>query len=175
MIGLSLLPSTHPNPFQRKLVRSSISCYGDFNLVKGRSQGFASAPSNWPPFSDSLSLRLHASLAFNLAAETQLVGSLSKRHAVTNFLASTACKHTISGSVSPGYSPYFSPFLRSTGALSVFHPYLALRGGPRCFNQDSTCPGLLRIPITCNVISNTGFSPSAIALSRDILLTTLRV
>ena len=46
LIGLSLLPSAHPNPFQRKLVRPSIARYGDFSLAKGRSQGFASAPTD---------------------------------------------------------------------------------------------------------------------------------
>ena len=43
LIGLSLLPSPHPEAFQRLLVRSSIPCYRDFNLDKGRSLGFASA------------------------------------------------------------------------------------------------------------------------------------
>ena len=43
LIGLSLLPTTHPEAFQRLLVRSSIPCYRNFNLVMGRSLGFASA------------------------------------------------------------------------------------------------------------------------------------
>ena len=43
LIGLSLLPSPHPEAFQRLLVRSSIRRYPDFNLDKGRSLGFASA------------------------------------------------------------------------------------------------------------------------------------
>ena len=42
LIGLSLLPSPHPEAFQRLLVRSSNRCYPAFNLVKGRSLGFAS-------------------------------------------------------------------------------------------------------------------------------------
>lgn len=42
LIGLSLLPSPHPEAFQRLLVRSSIQCYPYFNLDKGRSLGFAS-------------------------------------------------------------------------------------------------------------------------------------
>ena len=42
-ISLSPLPSAHPEAFQRLLVRSSIPCYRDFNLAKGRSLGFASA------------------------------------------------------------------------------------------------------------------------------------
>ena len=58
LIGLSLLPSPHPEAFQRLLVRSSIPCYRDFNLDKGRSLGFASASVDYSPVSDSLSLRL---------------------------------------------------------------------------------------------------------------------
>ena len=47
LIGLSPLPTTHPKTFQRLLVRSSIECYLNFNLVMGRSQGFASTPTNF--------------------------------------------------------------------------------------------------------------------------------
>ena len=60
LIGLSLLPSPHPEAFQRLLVRTSIRCYPDFILDKGRSLGFASATHDLTPFSDSLSLRLRA-------------------------------------------------------------------------------------------------------------------
>ena len=42
LIGLSLLPSSHPKAFQRLPVRSSSGCYPTFNLLKGRSLGFAS-------------------------------------------------------------------------------------------------------------------------------------
>ena len=58
LISLSPLPTTHPKTFQRLLVRSSILCYQNFNLVMGRSQSFASTPTNYTPYSDSLSLRL---------------------------------------------------------------------------------------------------------------------
>ena len=43
LIGLSPLPTVHPETFQRLSVRSSIACYRNFNLTMGRSQGFASA------------------------------------------------------------------------------------------------------------------------------------
>ena len=46
LIGLSPLSTVHPNTFQRILVRSSISCYRDFNLTMDRSQGFASTTTN---------------------------------------------------------------------------------------------------------------------------------
>ena len=47
LISLSPLPSSHPKTFQRQLVRSSMSCYGNFNLLKGRSLGFASTPTDY--------------------------------------------------------------------------------------------------------------------------------
>ena len=47
LISLSPLPSSHPKTFQRQLVRSSMSCYGHFNLLKGRSLGFASTPTDY--------------------------------------------------------------------------------------------------------------------------------
>ncbi len=74
----------------------------------------------------------------------QLVGSLCKRHAVAPYDAPTACKRTVSGSLSLPCSGCFPPFPHGTGPLSVFRLYLALRDGPRGFRQDSTCPALLR-------------------------------
>ena len=61
LIGLSLLPSAHPEAFQRLSVRTSIWRYPDFILAKGRSLGFASTAHDSTPYSDSLSLRLHVS------------------------------------------------------------------------------------------------------------------
>ena len=46
LIGLSPLPTLHPETFQRLSVRSSKTCYRFFNLNMGRSQGFASSASN---------------------------------------------------------------------------------------------------------------------------------
>ena len=57
--------------------------------------------------------------------------------------APTACRRTVSGSISPFYSKCFSPFLHSTCSLSVFQEYLALEDGPPIFRQDFTCPALL--------------------------------
>ena len=47
LISLSPLPSSHPKTFQRQTVRSSSWCYPTFNLLKGRSLGFASTPSDY--------------------------------------------------------------------------------------------------------------------------------
>ncbi len=46
LISLSPLPSSHPKTFQRQRVRSSMLCYQHFNLLKGRSLGFASTTTN---------------------------------------------------------------------------------------------------------------------------------
>src|SRR5690606_31939170 len=85
----------------------------------------------------------------NLASEEQLVGSLCKRHAVTRSAllrrAPTACRHTVSGTISLPYSGCFSPFPHGTCSLSVFQEYLALPDGSGWFRQDFSCPALLRI------------------------------
>ena len=47
LIGLSPLPTGHPKTFQRLPVRSSTSFYRGFNLPMGRSQGFASTPTDF--------------------------------------------------------------------------------------------------------------------------------
>ena len=57
--------------------------------------------------------------------------------------ASTACRHSVSGSISLPSSGCFSPFPHGTRPLSVTEEYLALEGGPPTFRQDFTCPALL--------------------------------
>ena len=61
--------------------------------------------------------------------------------------APTACRHMVSGTISLLCSRCFSPFLHSTGSLSVSREYLALPDGPGRFTQNSSCSALLRIPL----------------------------
>ena len=61
---------------------------------------------------------------------------------------------------------FFSPFPHGTCSLSVNREYLALRDGPRRFQQDSSCPAVLRIHFRDYSISLTGLSPSLANLSR---------
>ena len=61
--------------------------------------------------------------------------------------APTACRRTVSGTLSLFCSKCFSPFPHGTGSLSVSREYLALPDGPGGFTQDSSCPALLRIPL----------------------------
>ena len=60
-------------------------------------------------------------------------------------LAPTACKRTVSGTISLPCSGYFSPFPYGTGSLSVSEEYLALPDGAGRFTQDFSGPALLRI------------------------------
>jgi hypothetical protein len=57
---------------------------------------------------------------------------------------STACRHTVSGTLSLPSQGCFSPFPHGTGSLSVANEYLALPDGPGGFPRDSTCPAVLR-------------------------------
>ena len=56
----------------------------------------------------------------------------------------TACRHTVSGTISLPSQGFFSPFPHGTGSLSVAREYLALRHGRRRFPRDFSCPVVLR-------------------------------
>ena len=58
-------------------------------------------------------------------------------------MAPTACKRTVSGTISLSGQEFFSPFPHGTGSLSVTGEYLALPGGPGGFIRDFSCPALL--------------------------------
>ena len=51
----------------------------------------------------------------------------------------------VSGSISPRYSRYFSPFPHGTGSLSVSQEYLALADGTAQFKGNFPGSPLLRI------------------------------
>ena len=168
LISLSPLPSSHPKTFQRLPVRSSIWCYPNFNLLKGRSLGFASTPT------DSIALlRLAFAsalriLALNLASESNSQVHYAKgTPSLRRIGAPTACKHMVSGSISLLCSRFFSPFPHGTGSLSVSGEYLALPDGPGEFIQDFSCPALLRILLSNYNYTCTGLSPSMIDLSKS--------
>src|SRR5690349_10560990 len=59
--------------------------------------------------------------------------------------APTACRRTVSGTISLPCLGYFSPFPYGTGSLSVSEEYLALPDGAGGFRQDFSGPALLRI------------------------------
>ena len=61
----------------------------------------------------------------------------------------TACRHTVSGTLSPPSSGYFSPFPHGTCSLSVAGKYLGLDDGPPRFPPGFTCPVVLRNSLRC--------------------------
>ena len=79
----------------------------------------------------------------------------------------TACRRTVSGSISLPFLGFFSPFPHGTSSLSVSQQYLALADGPARFTQDYSCPALLRIPLSITSITCTGLSPSSACLSKQ--------
>ncbi len=144
LISLSPLPSTHPEAFQRLSVRSSSQCYLTFNLAKVLRLAFASA----------------AGLkTLNLAGKSNSQVHYAKGTPSQHKAAPTACRHMVSGTISLFYSKCFSPFLHSTGSLSVSQEYLALPDGPGRFTQNFTCSALLRIPLGSNSIRIRGYHP----------------
>ena len=93
---------------------------------------------------------------------------------------STACKRTVSGTLSLPALGCFSPFPHGTGSLSVASKYLALGNGLPSFPRGFTCPAVLG---NCfqedRDVLLTGLSPSLVVRSRSLRLrydfVTLRV
>ena len=84
---------------------------------------------------------------------------MQKARCYSIYGAPTACKRMVSGSISPPYSGYFSPFLHSTGALSVSRVYLALPDGAGKFKRGVSDPALLRIPLTNKTLPLRDYHP----------------
>ena len=91
----------------------------------------------------------------------------ARRHQNLTVSTPTACRHTVSGTISLPYSGYFSPFPYGTGSLSVSVEYLALPDGTGRFTQDFSGPALLRIPLTYNNLCVRGFHPLWLSIPRD--------
>jgi hypothetical protein len=172
LISLSPLPSAHPSCFQPTLVRTSIRCYPYFILAKGRSPRFASIPSD----SNARFRLAFAAARLRLTSPLRITSRLIMQKARGQAFPSpcgsghsppTACRHTVSGTISLPSQGCFSPFPHGTGSLSVAREYLALRDGPRRFPRDFTCPAVLRyLPSEPAALSSTGLSPSLAGLSR---------
>ena len=96
------------------------------------------------PCSDSLSLGLRR-FFLNPATSYKSPAHSSTGTRSDIVYPPTACQLTVSCSFSLPYGGSISPFHHCTSSLSVTQEYLALRGGPRRFTRDSTCPMLLGI------------------------------
>src|SRR5205807_7946409 len=98
---------------------------------------------------------------------SRLVMQKARGSTVLRHGGSTACRYTVSGTISLPSQGFFSPFPHGTGSLSVTKEYLALRDGPRRFSRDFTCPAILRCLSRANRLSSTGLSPSMADRSRS--------
>ena len=94
-IGISPLPTAHPNTFPRVPVRASTPCYRGFTLAMGSSLGFGSAPTNLSASEEAHCALFRLAFAaaparqcLNLSAgEKQLAGSFFNRHAISRLTA----------------------------------------------------------------------------------------
>ncbi|KFA45294.1 hypothetical protein EW35_3223 [Staphylococcus aureus] len=122
--------------FQRKSVRSSIQCYLNFNLTKGRSPGFGSTTNTKRPI-QTLSLRLHIyCLTLHQIVTRRFILQKARHHPLT---ALTTCKHTVSGSISLPFRVLFT-FPSRYWFTIVTREYLALGDGPPRFRRNSRAP-----------------------------------
>ena len=92
-----------------------------------------------------------------VTATRRFIMQKARRH--TKKGAPTACRRTVSGTISLRCARCFSPFPHGTGSLSVSWEYLALPDGPGGFAQDYSCPALLRIPLRPVSLHVRGFHP----------------
>ena len=143
LIGLSPLPTAHPPSFQPRWVRSSTRSYTCFNLAMDRSLRFGSRS-------------CHYNALFRLAFATTTPHGLTSRQNTnsqahsskgtppphTKGGAITACKHTVSGTIS---LPSRGTFHHSLTVLSTIGHQEVFRqpSGLGRFTQDSTSPVLL--------------------------------
>ena len=156
MIRLSLLPTGHPLGFQPKWVRSSTRYNPRFNLPMGRSRSFASTTN------DKIALfRLgfptapaRKALTTPQTVTRRIIMQKARRHTwpptqhlrtktstkcwVGGHSAPTACRHTVSGSLSSPNRGTSHLSVALLSLLSVVREYLALRDGPRSFSRGST-------------------------------------
>ena len=94
---------------------------------------------------------------------------------MTNATAPTACRQTVSGTISLPSQGYFSPFPHGTGTLSVVRQYLALRDGPRKFPQNFSCSAVLgclnkrSITFTYGAVTHYGYTFQCILLTIDFV------
>ena len=139
-------------------VRTSIAFYGNFILDMDRSPGFGSTLTDFTPYSDLVSLRLHTLKCLTspdvAARRTVLQKVRGCTLSILPQLVNTGFQvlfHSPPGVLFTFPSQYY--------ALSVTKEYLALRGGPRSFPQDFSCLVVLWILPPSLAFHVRGFHP----------------
>ena len=146
MIRLSLLPTSHPLGFQPKWVRSSTQYNPRFNLPMDRSRSFASTTSDqfalfrlgFPQASARKALTTPQTVTRRIIMQKARRHTLPEGHS-----APTACRHTVSGSVSSPSRGSSHLSLTLLSSLSVIKEYLALPNGLGRFPRNYTCSVVL--------------------------------
>src|SRR2546430_2573474 len=104
LIGLSPLPTAHPPGFQPWWVRSSTRSYPRFNLAMGRSPGFGSRARDCVAlFGLAFATATPHGLTSQHTANSQAhssKGTQSRPPSKLDGDAPTACRHTVSGTIS---------------------------------------------------------------------------
>ena len=169
MISLSLLLTVHHCLFQQTSVRSSTQCYPSFNLTISRSPGFGSTAANsfalfrlgFPPAPALLCLNL-AYCSNSQAHSTKGTPSPRKE-------ALTACRSTVSGSVS---LPSRGAFHLSLTVLCAIGSYLvfSLGGWAPQIQTGLLVSRLTQVHASSASISHTGLSPSSAGLPSTVPL-----
>ena len=172
MIGLSPLPTAHPNLFQQKRVRASTGLYPSFTLAMGRSLRFRV----WRHVLIFALFRLAFASAPALKALTSHVTTNSPDHNAKGTQSGheappTACRHTVSGSVSLAARRSFH---LSLTVLVHYRSRTSIQPW-RVVPPDSD--GIPRVPpysgiqaICRRSLSHTGLSPSLAGRSRPLPL-----
>jgi hypothetical protein len=189
LIGLSPLPTAHPPGFQPWWVRASTTSYSRFTLAMGRSPRFGSTPRDYAPQPQG---PRHNAL-FGLAFATATPHGLTSPRSITRRLilqkarhhqpppnpkterqhtALTACRHTVSGTLSLPSRGTFHLSLtvlvryRSPGSIQAY------RVVPADSQQIPRARCYSGMPsMTHAVFSRTGLSPTTATLSRSLPLT----
>ena len=169
LIGLSPLSTAHPLHFQLKWVRSSTTSYRRFNLAMDRSLRFGSRS-------------CHSNALFRLAFATDTPHGLTSRHNTNSQAhsskgtlspqkAPTACKHTVSGTISLPSRGTFHHSLtvliryRSSGSIQAYQVVLAdsheISRAP-CYSGERHT--------TTMTVSSTGLTPPTVWHSPPVRL-----
>jgi hypothetical protein len=175
LIGLSPLPTTHPLSLQPKWVRASTRSYPRFTLAMGRSPRFGSRTHHYTPIRGYL---------FRLAFAAATPPGLTSRHVPDsqahsskgtpspNTSALTACRHTVSGTLSLPSRGTFHHSLtvliryRSPGSIQAYRVVPADSQQiprARCYSGH--------LCTADNMFSVTGLSPSTADHPRPLHLT----
>ena len=164
MFSLSPLSTAHPLILQHQSVRTSSTCYGTFILAMDRSLGFGSTPSDWTPYSDSISLRLPYSV--KLATECKSLTHYTKGtpSPLTRLRLFVSMRFQDLFHSPPGVLFAFpSRYWFTIGRLRVF----SLGGwSPHVQTGFHVSRPTCRKPSSTIMISRTGLSPATAALSR---------